>query len=389
MKLRFATAMAGIGLAIAGCGGGETKTVTASQPPATPTPPPVSVPSVPTTPPTGPVTPTTPTDATTPATSTGTSGTPLDPQALIAQVRPSVISITGRLGEDYSGGSGVIFDLQEGLAFTNEHVVAGLTAIKGRVNDASTVPIQVVGQAPCDDVAVVKLGNIPTDATAMPLGSSSTGQNGQHVTALGYPASFENPDLQKVVTTDGRISSPDVAAEPDQSLPKYPHLIQHNADINPGNSGGPLVDDSGNLLGLNTLGNTEQGGRTIQGQYYAIAIDHIKTLMQDLIAGKDRDYVGWSILPAQYLPTKELFRLTKNVDHGLIVLGSDAGSAASTAGFGYGDLVETIDGTPVNSVGEVCDILQSKGPGDSMRVTGEELAGDTVETFAVEVKLTS
>jgi S1-C subfamily serine protease len=317
----------------------------------------------------------------------GGGSSTLSQQDLIKQVKPTVVELTGKRGQDTVGGSGVVIDAKKGLVLTNGHVVAGVSALKAKVGDnASTAgPARILAQAPCDDLAVVQLTNVPPGLTQIKLGSSAKVKSGEQVTVLGYPASFSNPETQTVVSTNGTVSSPNVAAEPDPSLPKYPSTIQHQAPVNPGNSGGPLVNSQGELIGLNTLGNTQQGGRTIQGQYYAISIDRIKTLLPNLESGKNQAYVGWSLAPIDEINLSQEFASDPRVQNaklgttvqgfirrdrttGLYVLDRDTGSAAQQAKLGWGDLITSIEGTPVKSVGDACDILQSHGSGDKLLV---------------------
>jgi S1-C subfamily serine protease len=279
----------------------------------------------------------------------------------------------------------------QGLILTNAHVVEGVTALKAKVGDRNSEPIRLVASAPCDDLAVVKFVNAVGVQKTIPLGSSAALKQGDHLTALGYPASFQNPGSATVSSTEGSVSNASVSGtQIDASLPKYPSLIQHSAALNPGNSGGPLVNDKGELVGINTLTNTEQGGRAIQGQGYAISIDHIKELLPDLRAGKSRADVGWSLTPLSDLNLVTLFTndpdfhsaqlgtaVAKVVQQqgikGLFVLTTGTGSPARNAKIGYGDSIQTIEGRPVNSVGDVCDILESARPGSSIRVAGHQI----------------
>lgn len=333
----------------------------------------------------------------------GGSSRPAGPQklsqvALIARVKQSTVEISGKLADVTTGGSGVVVDAARGLVLTNAHVVAGVSALKAKVGDDPSTegPARVVAQAPCEDLAIVQLVDKPANLQALPLGDSSQVRAGEHVTALGYPASFENPESQTVVSTSGTVSSPNVAAEPDPSLPKYVSTIQHQAPINPGNSGGPLVNDYGQLIGINTLGNTEQGGRTIQGQYYAISVNHVKTLLPELEAGHNRAYVGWDLASIAAVDLAPIFandplfhssamgsqvqaELKSHGVEGLYVWGTDTGSPAKKARLYYGDLITSIEDTPVRSVADACDILESHGPGDKLVVRGVYLnsANDT------------
>ncbi|MGI9023646.1 MAG: S1C family serine protease [Acidimicrobiales bacterium] len=303
--------------------------------------------------------------------------------------RPSTVELHAKQGADDVGGSGVIIDAQKGLVLTNAHVVAGTAALKVKVNDAEETPARVLASAPCQDLAVVQMVTVPPGLKAMTFGSSASVQNQDEVVALGYPATFADPAKEKVVSTSGTVQSPNVAAEPDPSLPRYPSTIQHSAVINPGNSGGPLLNDKGELIGINTLANTGSGPQTVQGQYYAISIDHIKPLLADLVAGRSQPDPGWSVAPFSEVPLADVFELTgygtrdegvladqvlaENGVNGMFVFGANPNSPTDKVSIEGGDLVETIDGVPVTAVKDVCDILASTAPGQTLAVEGRYL----------------
>lgn len=316
-------------------------------------------------------------------------------ESLVDQVRPSVVSITGRVGDEASGGTGFVIDAKRGLVLTNEHVIAGTSALRARVGDraSSEGPARIVAQDPCQDLALIQLTERPEGLRALPLGDSSKVKVGQHVTALGYPASFAEPEKQRMVATDGTVSSVDVEASPSASLPNYRSTIQHQAPVNPGNSGGPLVDDDGKVVGVNTLANTLQNERSIQGQYYAITADHVKEVLPALRAGTSTGYLGWSLAPLASVPVAQVFAgdeswsadgraalgarteaaLRRSGIDGLFVMGSDTGSPAARGDIVFGDLITEVEGASVSSVAEVCDILESKRVGDSITVRGRYL----------------
>lgn len=303
--------------------------------------------------------------------------------------RPSTVELHAKQGKDDVGGSGVIIDAQKGYVLTNAHVIAGTAALKVKVNDQEETPARVLGTAPCEDLAVVQMVNVPPGLKAMTLGSSAAVQNQDDVVALGYPASFADPSKEKVISTSGTVQSPDVAAEPDPSLPKYPSTIQHSATINPGNSGGPLLNDKGELIGINTLANTGTGQQKVQGQYYAISIDHIKPLLPDLTAGKSQVDPGWDIAPFSEIPLADVFEITgygtreegmqadqllaQNGINGMLVYGANPNSPADKVNIEGGDLLESIQGVPVAAVKDVCDILASTSPGQTLAVEGRYL----------------
>ena len=322
----------------------------------------------------------------------GGGSSTLSQQDLITKVKPTVVELTGKQGQDTVGGSGVVIDAKRGLILTADHVVAGVSALKVKVGDnaATAGPGRVLAQAPCDDLAVVQMVNPPAGLKQATLGTSAKVKSGEQVTVLGYPASFSNPETQTVVSTNGTVSSANVAAEPDPSLPKYASTIQHQAPVNPGNSGGPLVNTTGQVIGINTLRNSSQGGSPIQGQYYAIAVDRIKQILPNLEAGKSQSNVGWSLQPVDQVNLSQVFSqdpdfqsarlgtaarsyLDRNGIKGLYVLDTTTGSPAKNAKLFFGDLITSIEGTPVKSVSDVCDIVQSHGPGDKLLVRGRYL----------------
>jgi S1-C subfamily serine protease len=318
---------------------------------------------------------------------------PFSEEALIKDATPSVAQINVQKGDNVSGGSGVVLDAKQALVLTNAHVVAGASALRARVGDDPDTegPARVVALAPCEDLAVIQLTERPAGLEAMPLGSSSGVKLGQHVTALGYPVSFD--ETPTIVATDGTVSSLDVAAEPDPSLPRYESTIQHQAPINPGNSGGPLIDDDGRLVGMNTLGNTVQNDRPVQGQGYAITVDRIKTFLPDLKAGTSTADAGWSLVPLSAVPVIEVFatdpawkadgraelgaktaaEIERRGIDGLFVAGTSTGSPADDVDIASGDIVTSIEGSSVTTFEDTCKILESSAPGEKLRVRGRYL----------------
>ncbi len=303
----------------------------------------------------------------------------------VAKVEKSTVQILGKEGDNTVGGTGEVVDASKGLVLTNAHVVTGLSSLKVRFNDGTSSPARIVAKAPCDDLAVVEIVNKPTGLVALTLGDSSKVQPGQHVTAVGYPASFQDLTNEKPTATEGSASAVDIAAEPDASLPKYTSLIQHQAPINPGNSGGPLVDDAANLIGINTLGNTLQGGRAIQGQYYAITVNHVKQLLSGLEAGKSRDDIGVAFLPNSASLSDEFdtqFHTPLPTTDGLLVLAVDSGGAGDDQHLAFGDVITSIEDTTVSSVADVCDILESHSSGNKLRFHGQSTFGTPPKFFA-------
>jgi S1-C subfamily serine protease len=314
------------------------------------------------------------------------SGT-LTPNEVFKKAQPATLQLLGREGDGLTGGTGVVFDQDKGLLLTNQHVVAGVTSLKARTDDNHEVAARVLGVAPCEDVAVVKLSSKPPGVGEVPIGNSDDLQDGDQVTALGYPGSFQNFTTSKVTLTNGTVQAAGVQASPGPSLPTFPDTIQHSATINHGNSGGPLLNDHGELVGINTLTNPGDQSQPVQGQYYALAINHLMQLEPELEKGKNIDDAGWDLSAFSEVPLELLYpnlgigtaeqgrqddQLLANNDlhDGMWVWGVDPGSPAERAHFGFGDLITHINGTRVTRMSDVCDALQTASPGETLRLNG-------------------
>lgn len=333
---------------------------------------------------------------------------PLTTKEVFQKTRPATISLSGRQGESINGGTGIIFDKQKGLAITNAHVVQGLASLEAKVLDRETVPAQVVGVAPCQDLAVVKLNTVPRGAGEVEIGRSGRAANQDEVTALGYPSSFEDPEAQKVISTNGNIQSPDISAAPSDSMPEFPHVIQHSATINPGNSGGPLFNDRAELVGINTLYNPGEE-RPIENQFYAITTDHAMPIVRQLARGEDQANPGWNIAAFFDVPLASFFEetgfgtaelgqaadeyLAREEVNGVLVTGVEPGSPAEEAQVVEGDLLTALKGTPVTNVADVCEVLQSARPGETLETQGKFISSspngiaDLGKDWSVEMKL--
>jgi serine protease Do len=309
---------------------------------------------------------------------------------LVARIQQSAVKITVTVGKDTQWGSGVIIDAAKGFVLTNAHVVEGASSLKIRLNDGSEVPGRLVASAPCDDLAVLAFAHNPAKLIDLKIGDSNALRAGDQVTGVGYPASFQNSSKEKPSATQGIVSAVDVSAEGDPSLPTYPSVIEHQATINPGNSGGPLVNSRGELVGINTLtAATDANNNPIQGQYYSIASNHIKGLLPDLRAGKSSVDIGWSIVPNSAAVAAAV-KSAANVDlpstDGLFVQGVTTGSPADEQHLETADIILDINGTPVKTFQQVCDIVASHGPGQVLRVHGLSTLGQPPE-FHNDVKL--
>lgn len=318
----------------------------------------------------------------------------LTPQELVEQGEKGTFQIYGRLGDSISSGTGILYDKQKGLVLTNAHVVGGLTATKARLGDEEPVPARILGASFCNDLAVVELADIPDGAEELPLGNSDQVSAQDEVLALGFPGSLAEDTLtEDIVSSSGAVQSPDVAVSYDDSSPRFPSLIQHDATINHGNSGGPLFNDKGEVVGVNTLTNQDEA----ENQFYAITSNQAKDMLDELESGSSPDDLGWDIQPFSQVLLSDVYpalgigtaTLGEQVDQFLIdegttgmwVWGSTEGKPAEEANLFTGDLITEINDTPIRTVPDVCDILQSSSPGQTLEVEGRYISDVSADNF--------
>jgi S1-C subfamily serine protease len=297
------------------------------------------------------------------------------PKEIYEQAAPATVHVLHETAE----GSGFIYDADKGLIITNAHVIAGTDedTLKVVIEDDQPVPADVVGSDPCQDLAVLKLASPQKDLEELEFGDSDDVETADTVMSLGYPQSEADPVTADVVPTNGTVQDPDVAAEPYANTPRFPATIQHSADVNPGNSGGPLLNAEGEVVGVNTLGAAGE----IQGQFYAISGNHVKSKLPGLAAGDTKNDLGWdlydladpTIADAYEEPAaveEALMSLQDQDVEGLYALFVSPNSPAQKAGLVAGDVITTINGTPVTSLEEICDVIRPVSGSERVTVEG-------------------
>ena len=249
-------------------------------------------------------------------------------------------------------GSGVIVD-SKGVILTNNHVVEDADDIAVTLSDEREYAAEIVGTDPASDLAVIKLVEPPADLEALPFGDSASLRLGEAVLAIGNPFGVGQTVTLGIVSAKGRTNV---------RIVDYADFIQTDAAINPGNSGGALVNMRGELVGINTAILSRSGG--YQGIGFAIPSNMASTLMQDLLDdGKvSRGFLGVFIqdLSPQLAEAMGVDPSTK----GVVVSDVMEGGPANEAGIAAGDVILSVDGTPVDSAARLRLVIAGKG-GDS------------------------
>jgi S1-C subfamily serine protease len=216
------------------------------------------------------------------ATSSAPSGTTIEATTIsvIETVSPSVVQIQGRgNGPGGSVGSGEILTAS-GYIVTNDHVVRGFSSFAVLLADGRQVSAQRVGEAPTEDLAVLKIS--ASDLKPITVGDSSKVQVGEYDVALGSPLGLEQSATSGIVSALNRQANEVV----DGRRVTITGLIQTSAPINPGNSGGALVNLKGQLIGIPTLAAVEpSSGVAANGIGFAISSNRMETIVGQLTGG--------------------------------------------------------------------------------------------------------
>ena len=280
------------------------------------------------------------------AVSTGPSsvlaGPALDLQGILAKAAPAVVSIRASGAGGSGAGTGIILTA-DGEVLTNAHVVSGADTVRVRLEgESQSRSATIVGSDGVNDLALLKIGNASGLPTAE-LGDSATVKVGDDIVAIGNALGLPGDPT----VTRGIVSATD------RTLDNLTGLIQHDAAINPGNSGGPLINRSGQVVGINTA-------TAGQGIGFAIPIDHAKSVIERLRRGESAPPVGW--LGVQTTDPDDGSR-------GALIVAVVNGEPADQAGLQEGDLITAVDGTPVTGASDLGGIVRDHRPGQRATIT--------------------
>ena len=275
-----------------------------------------------------------------------------------------------------NAGSGFIVS-RDGYILTNDHVVDGSEQVTVRLLDRREFRAKVVGTDPNTDLAVLKID--ATNLTPAPLGDSDASRVGEWVLAVGNPLG-ENLTFtvtSGIISAKGRsLALPNVS---DRSIQDF---IQTDAAINPGNSGGPLVSVRGQVVGVNSAIASRTG--LFSGYGFAIPINLARQVMDQIIANGRVQRVALgvtvrnaSLNDATYVGLPEI--------RGVVVedYGSET-SPARRAGLEPGDIIISVDGKPVEYVGQLQQRIAFRKPGEAVKI---EVARKGGARKTIEVRL--
>ncbi len=294
--------------------------------------------------------------------------------------------------QSVSTGSGFVID-DQGFVLTNAHVVASSTDVRVLFSDKRVREARIVGKDESTDLALLKVDPEGLDLRPLELGDSKTVQVGDPTVAIGNPFGLDRTLTTGVISAlQRRIEAPNGWG--------IDNVIQTDAAINPGNSGGPLLDAAGRVIGINSQIATGggQGGGSV-GIGFAVPVNTAKEVIPKLKkeGHVERAYMGVagtsideSLAPLN-LAAKSGVLVQEATQGGPAdkagIRGGDPSSATNVGGEEVvlgGDVIQAIDGKPVDAMEDVIAIVGGHKPGDRLSV--KILRGGRSQTVVVTLE---
>lgn len=292
--------------------------------------------------------------------------------SVVDKVGPSVVSIVTKtrsstyygIDEQEGAGTGIIVS-KDGYILTNKHVIDGTNTVQVVLSDGTTYEdVQVLGTDPLNDVAFLKIDKV-NDLPAADLGDSTSIRVGQKVVAIGNSlGQYQNTVTSGIISGTNRP----ISAQAGDSVENLTDLIQTDAAINPGNSGGPLLNLSGQVIGINTA-----IAQDAQGIGFSIPINATKGILKGVLAGKgvQRGYLGVNFIPVT-ADTAESYKLP--VKKGAYVYAANgsgvvSGGPADKAGIKDKDIITKVGGIELGDKGGLSSLVAEYAPGETVQLT--------------------
>jgi serine protease Do len=264
-------------------------------------------------------------------------------------------------------GSGFIID-KEGYILTNNHVVEETEDIQVRLTDGSEFKAKVIGRDPKTDLALIRISS-NSSLQPLDLGDSGKLEVGDWVLAIGSPFALGNTVTAGIVSAKYRRIGAGA----------YDDFIQTDASINPGNSGGPLLNTSGEVIGINTAIFSQSGGSI--GIGFAIPINMAKDLLPQLRKGKV--VRGWLGVTIQEITPALKNKLGLPSDEGALVSQVTPGGPAASAGIERGDVIISFNGSAIKNMHDLPFLVATTPVGKKVQV--ELIRKGEKKTFELQV----
>jgi len=322
-------------------------------------------------------------------------------EALYEKYSPGVVSLQYSSAEGSGQGTGFVID-KEGHIVTNYHVASDIEQLEVHFSSGLKVYGDVIGTDLDSDLAVIKVDVDPDELVPLILGDSNLIKVGQTVVAIGNPYGLSGTMTVGVVSARGRVLD-SMRQTSTGSYYSSGDTIQTDALINPGNSGGPLLNLSGEVIGVNraiqTAGLSISGDAINTGIGFAISSNIVRKVVPSLIekGSYEYPYLGMTSYTSMSLAMIEVLDLPQSTGAYVssVVQGGPADQAGIRGGtspssvqglFKGGDLIIAVDGQPIKDFSELLSyMVVNKNPGETITFTvirdGQTLDVDVVLGF--------
>ncbi|MCY4072664.1 MAG: trypsin-like peptidase domain-containing protein [Chloroflexi bacterium] len=267
----------------------------------------------------------------------------------------SAFTVAGSGAEEKRRGSGFVYD-RMGHVVTNAHLVKDADSITVTLHNAWVTDARLQGLDSFSDLAVLKIETAQERLTPLEIGESANLKVGQLAISIGSPFGLNNSMTMGIVSGLGRsLRSAELIDGPQMPGFDNPSIIQIDTPINPGTSGGPLLDSSGQAIGITTAIRSDNG--VFQGVGFAVPADTMRRVVPELIERGRVDYawMGLSVMPEDggfgVAGLSEALGLT--VERGVLLKGVTRGSPAALAGLRGGHEIIEVRGQAVCSGGDL------------------------------------
>ncbi len=302
----------------------------------------------------------------------------LDTTAIAARVDPAIVDINTVVGTGQAAGTGMILT-SDGEVLTNNHVVDGSTTIHVTIAGRNgQYTAHVVGVAPAADVALIQIENV-SDLPTVTVGSSSALQVGDAIVALGNAlgqGGIPNVTTGSVTALNQTITASEGGGKSEQLT----GMIQSDAPISPGDSGGPIVNSSGQVVGMITAGDVQGFRSQTSSVNYAIPSDTAISYVNKIRSGAESSDILYGQVGLMGVSVRDLSpdvaaQLGLKVSSGAMVVGVQSGSPADGAGISEGSVITNVGGTAISNSDSLGTAIHSHKPGDRVSVTWVDQRG--------------
>ncbi len=252
-------------------------------------------------------------------------------------------------------GSGVIIS-SDGYIITNHHVIETAEDIQITTNNNQSYDAKIIGSDEQNDIALLKIETNDELPYAV-FGDSDSTQIGEWVLAVGNPFNLTSTVTAGIISAKSRNLDP--TGRTTQSY------IQTDAAVNPGNSGGALINDKGELIGINTAIQTQTGSYV--GYSFAVPSNIAKKVIEDILEYGNVQY-GFLGVTGTSLNSFIAKELDVEDTEGFFINGIDKESGANSAGIKIGDIIKDIDGIKISKFSDLKGYLNTKRPDDIVEV---------------------